>query len=107
ARVDLRKDAPLQIDRREVARARGEDLRLAQEEITLRAEREVEGGEDASLRRRVEVHERVAGDEEVDARDRRILDEVVAAEDHRPAKVAAERVGAVHRLEVLLAQLGR
>src|SRR5579859_4728632 len=38
-------------------------------------EREMESGEDARLRLGVEVHERVARYEEIDARDRRVLDE--------------------------------
>jgi hypothetical protein len=50
-------------------------------------QREVEAGEDPRLRLGVEVHQRVAADQQVDARDRRVLDQVVPAEDHRAAQV--------------------
>ena len=47
--------------------------------------------DDHSLGLGVEVHQRVAADEQVEPGDRRVLDEVVAAEDHRAAQVLAER----------------
>ena len=50
--------------------------------------------EDAGLRLGVEVHQRVAAHEQVDPRDRGVLHEVVAPEDHRPAQVLAEDVPA-------------
>ena len=56
---------------------------------------------------RVEVHERVPRHQQVDFGDRRILDEVVAAEDHRAAQVLSKREVPVRGLEVALAQLRR
>ena len=61
------------------------------------AQREVEVAQDVRLRLRIEVHQRVAADEQVQPRDRRVLDEVVAAEDQRSPQVGAERVALVRR----------
>ncbi len=77
----------------------------AEQQVTARTEREEEVAEDPVLSLLTEVHERVARHQEVDARDRRILQEVVAAEDDRAAKAVAEGVVAVERDEVALAQL--
>jgi hypothetical protein len=51
------------------------------------------------------THQRIPADQQVDARDRRILDEVVTTEDDLPAEILAEgqRV-TVRRLEVALDQ---
>ena len=68
---------------------------------------EVEAGEDAGLGLGVEVHQGVAAHEQVDPRDRGVLHEVVAPEDHRPAQVLAEDVPAARVVEVPLEQLGR
>lgn len=58
--------------------------------------------EDLGLGLGVEVHQRVAADQQVDPGDRRVLDEVVAPEDHRTAQVLAEAVPAALQLEELL-----
>ena len=63
---------------------------------------EVESAQDLRLRLGGEVHERVAADEQVDPRDRCVLDEVVAAEDHAAAQVLAEHVALVGPLEEAL-----
>src|SRR4051794_20628371 len=86
---------------------RDEHLGLAEEQVAPRVQREVEAPQDARLRLRIEVHERVAARQEVDPRDRRVLGEVVAPEDHRPAQVLAERVALVALLEVALEERGR
>ena len=65
-------------------------------------EREVEPAQDPRLRLGVEVHERVAADEQVDARDRRVLHEVVAAEDHRRRRSRRNVVALVGALEEAL-----
>ena len=54
-----------------------------------------------------EVHERVATHEKIDARDRRILDEIVASEDDRAADVLVEEIPVVDALEVLREELRR
>src|SRR5207302_2462811 len=81
-----------------------EHLRAAQEQVTVRREREAEVGEDAVLRLGAEVDQRVARDQQVDARDRGVLDEVVAPEDDDAAQLLAEREAAVYGLEVALAE---
>ena len=72
-----------------------------------RREREVQPAEDLGLGLLVEVHQRVPAHQQVDPGDRRVLHQVVAAEDDRAAQVLAEAVVAVHLLEVLLGVLGR
>src|SRR5262245_48204032 len=77
-------------------------LRLAEEEEAAVGQREVEAAQDPGLGLAVEVHEGVAADEEVDPGDRRVLHQVVAAEDHRPAELLVKDVVAGRPLEVLL-----
>ena len=72
----------------------------------MRAEGEVEVGEDAGLCIGVEVHEHVAADEQVEPGDGSVLHQVVAPEDHRAAQVVAEDVAAHQRLEVPLPAVG-
>ena len=60
----LREDAPLEIDRDEELRACGETFRLSEEEVTALSEREVEVLEHTNLRRGVEVHQRVAREQQ-------------------------------------------
>src|SRR5262249_18495923 len=80
-------------------------LRLAKREEASSGQREVEIREDALLRGRVEVHERVPREEEVDPGDRRVLHEVVAAEDDTPADVVPEAQAVVGAREVLRPEL--
>ena len=61
--------------------------------------------QDLGLRLGGEVHERVAAHEQVDARDRRVLHEVVAAEDHAAPQVLAEHVALVGPLEEALERI--
>ncbi len=60
--------------------------------------------EDAGLRLGVEVHQRVATGEEVDARDGCILHEIVAPEDDAAPHVLVELVADADLREVLLAE---
>ena len=53
-------------------------------------QREVQAAEDLRLGLGVEVHQGVAADQQVDPGDRRVLHQVVAAEDHRAAQVLPE-----------------
>ena len=102
---DLVEDPPLDVRRAEQVGVRDEHLRLAEHEHAVVVEREVEPAQDPRLRLRVEVHERVAADEQVDPGDRGVLHEVVAAEDHRTPQIAAERVALVGALEEALERL--
>ena len=86
---------------------RQQHLGLAEEKVTALAQREVETVDDLGLGLDIEVHQRVAADQQVQARDRGITGDVVAAEDHPAAQVRAEgELGAV-LLEVFAPQLGR
>jgi hypothetical protein len=80
---------------------------LAEEQHAGRGEREVEPREDPRLRLGVEVHQRVAAQQQVDPRDRGVLHQVVPPEDHRAAQVLAEMVTTAAVLEVPVEQLGR
>jgi hypothetical protein len=84
---------------------RGHHLGPAQHERAAVAQRVVEVPQDPALRLRVEVHQGVAAHEDVQPRDRRVRDQVVAPEDERPAQVLAEREPSLLRLEVPLAKL--
>jgi hypothetical protein len=58
----------------------------------LRFSAKVVVGNDSFLRLGTEVHERITGDEKVDARDRRILHQVVVAEDDVAAEDRVEEL---------------
>src|SRR2546428_10281750 len=80
--------------------------RPRQEEEARLVEREMESVEDLPLGLEVQVDEGVAAREQVETRDRRIGDQVQAAEDDRPAQLVAEDVADRRALEVLLAEVG-
>ena len=82
---DLAEDPLLQVHRNEERVTPQQHLGFAQEEIALFAEGVVQARQDPGLRLRLEVHQGIAADQQVDARDRRILDQVVAPEDDRAA----------------------
>src|SRR5205085_8922878 len=77
-------------------------LRLAEEEVAALAEGEVEARQDSSLRVGVEVHQRVAAHEDVDAGDGRVLHQIVPPEDHGAPQVLAEYHVVAVGLEVAL-----
>jgi hypothetical protein len=66
---------------------------------------EVEPLQDPVLGLGVEVHEGVAADQQVEARDGRVLDEVVASEDHAAAQLLVEGIPLGAALEVFLEEL--
>ena len=105
SRWPLAEDPPLEVDRDEQVPVGHHHLGLAEHQDAAVAQREVEVAEDVRLRLRVEVHQRVAAHEHVEPRDRRVVDEVVAAEDQRAPQVGPERVPLAVALEVSLAQL--
>src|SRR2546428_13611114 len=80
--------------------------RPRQEEEARLVEREMESVEDLPLGLEVQVDEGVAAREQVETRDRRIGDQVQAAEDDRPAQLVAEDVAGRRALEVLFAEGG-
>ncbi len=90
-----------------VGGVREEHLGPAEDRVTRRIEREVEPLDDPRLCLRVEVHQRVAAEEQVDPRNGRVLQQIVAAENHRPAQVAVHHEGAVDRIEILADHLFR
>ena len=107
--LQLGEDAVAQLDRREKVRVRQQHLRAPEKQKAVAAvgmaiEREVEALQDVSLRLGVEVHQRVPAGEQIEPRDRRVLHQVVAAEDHRASQVGAEHVAPAARLEVAVAQ---
>ena len=65
----------------------------------------MEPHQDLGLCLSFEVHQGVAADEQVDARDRRVLHQVVPAEDHRPPQLVAERVLVALPFEIAVSQL--
>src|SRR5262245_4400840 len=64
---NLHKDAMLDVDGFEQLGSGSKHLGPAQKEISRRIESEVEPREDARLQLRVEVHERIAADQQVEA----------------------------------------
>src|SRR2546428_12891486 len=80
--------------------------RPRQEEEARLVEREMESVEDLPLDLEVQVDEGVAAREQVETRDRRIGDQVQAAEDDRPAQLVAEDVAGRRAPEVLHAEVG-
>src|SRR5438552_7077984 len=96
----------LEIERLEEARPALQRFGLAEHQEALALGGEGVIREDAALRRRLEVHERIARDQQVDPRDRRVLQQVVATEDDGPPDVVAEEKPTVVLMEEALAKLG-
>src|SRR6266850_503416 len=63
-------------------------------------QREVEAAEHLALGLAGEVHDGVPAHEEIDARDRRVLDEIVTAENDRAPEVLVEEIAVVDALEI-------
>jgi hypothetical protein len=94
-------DAHRLVDRREQARARVDRLGGAEEEVAAGQQREVEHLEHVLLRRPVEVDQQVAAAHQVQARERRVVQDVVLGEDQvvaqrlvtrKPPRSSGERV---------------
>ena len=103
----LRKTAVLEVQRGEPVAVAQQHLGVPEEQHALRRQRKMQAAQHISLRLGVEVHQGVAAHQQVDPRDRRVLDQVVAAEDHRPAQVLVKYVAAVDLLEVPRQQVRR
>ena len=97
----------LQAHRREKLVLRQHRLRAAQEEEAVVLQPEVELRQRPRLRLAVEIHQRVAAEDQVQVRDGRVVAYVVPAEDHRVAHVAPQGVGIARLLEIFLEQRRR
>ena len=93
----LAKDPPLEIAGANSVAVGDQHLRLAEQQNPVVASAKWKRREDPRLRLGGEVHQRVAADQQVDPRDRRVLDQVVATEDDRAAQILAKDVAAVVR----------
>ncbi len=90
----------LETDRGEALGVTQQHLGVPEKQHPLGGEREVEPVEHISLCLGVEIHQRVAAQQQIDTRYGCILDEVVAPEDHRPAQVLVQRVASAHQIEM-------
>ena len=67
----------------------------------------MEAAEYVGLRLGREIHQRVAAHEQVDVGDRRVLDQVVASEDHAAPQILAEYESLIGLLKEALERLAR
>ena len=102
---DLAEHPVLEVDRREGLAVAEQHLGAAEEEDPVVGQREVQPLDDLGLGVPVEVHHRIAAEEEIHPRDRRVAQEVVLAEDDRAADRAIQDRLAVVELEVLAPEL--
>ena len=98
----LREDPLLRLHRAEERRVGQEHLRAAEKQIAVVIQGVVETRQDLALRLGREIDERVAADQQVQARDGRVLRQVVPAEDHRPAKRGMQEEPLALRFEIPL-----
>ena len=98
-------DAIGQFERFEQFAVGQQHLGLAEKQVAVLVQREVEPGENVALTLGIEIHQRVAADDQVEVRDRRIAHQVMPAEDHTVAQVAVEAKAAVYTVKVFLTQV--
>ena len=96
------KDSAPRIDGSEERRVRHQHLGLAEKQKAAIGEREMEPREDARLDLRVEIHQRVAADDQRHPRDGRVLNQIVAPEDHGPSQLLIEDVVIAFPVSVLV-----
>ena len=106
--VHLDENAVLEIYGAEQVGVRKQHLRFSEKQQTVLVQREMKAGDDARLRLGVEVHQRVAADEQIEPRYRRIMNEIETTEDHRAAQLRFHRelIG-VRALEIFFSKLCR
>jgi hypothetical protein len=104
---DLAEDAVLHLHRPEQRRSGELRLRLAEEQEPLGIERIMQAGEHDALRLAFQIDQQVTADEQVDARDRRVVHDVMTAEDHAFAQRTVEYVMIVGAFEILVQIGGR
>src|SRR5207248_9748894 len=85
--VGLAEDAVLEIHGVEEIGVRKQHLRFSEKQEAVLVQREMKTRDDARLRFCVEVHQRISANQQVQAGDRRIVNEVESAEDHRAAQL--------------------
>ena len=100
----LGKDAGPQAQRGEEVGVGKQHLCPAEKEETGLAEGKVKTGHDPGLGFSVEIHQGIAAHQEVQAGDGGILDEIVAPENDRAARLGTENVAIPYQLKVLVAQ---
>src|SRR6266704_6393461 len=100
----LGKDVGPQAQRGEEAGQGEQHLCPAEKEETGLGEGKVKTGHDPGLGFSVEIHQGVAAYQEVQAGDGGILDEIVAPEDDRAARLGTENVAIPCQLKILVAQ---
>jgi hypothetical protein len=101
-------ELPGAIGGREATLEIADRLAGAEKQVTVEPQREVERGQGAGLRPRLEVDEDVAAAHQIDAVERHVLQEVVGREQHPLAHARVDDEAAVGLGdEVLAAQLGR
>src|SRR5437764_4384659 len=100
----LGKDAGPQAQRGEEVGVGKQHLCPAEKEETGLVKGKVKTGHDPGLGFSVEIHQGVAAYQEVQAGDGGILDEIVAPEDDRAARLATENVVIPYQLKVLVTQ---
>ena len=100
-------EAALLVDRREQPAVLADVLRGPEEQVAIRQERVVEDRDQLLLQRRVHVDQEVAAGDQVEARERRVPDDVVMSEHAALAQRAADPIGAILPDEELLQALGR
>src|SRR5690242_15109794 len=98
------KDPPLEIDRHEHGAMAEQHFGTAKRQESVRIDGKREATKDAGLRFSVEVHERVATEQQVDLGNRRILEQIQAPEHHGSPQVAIERDAPAVASEVLLSK---
>src|SRR6185312_17430278 len=79
----------------------------AEKEVAAMAQREMEKRNDAALERALEIDEQIAARNQVELRERSVLDEVVHREDAHIADVLDDAVGVAVLDEETLEPLGR
>src|SRR5262249_8071478 len=100
----LSKDTPPQIYRCKGIRVCKQHLSTSQYEEAIVVQTEMKAGQDAVLRLRIEIHERVAADQQINARDGRILQKIMPAKDDRAPQVFIEDEAARYRVKILFQQ---
>ena len=98
---DLHEDPPLEIERSEDVPVGQEHLGAPGEEKAAVIQGKVKPGQDPRLRLVVEVHQRVAAQQQIDPGDRWVLNQVVPAKDHRAPRLFVEAVAIALLIEVL------
>jgi len=104
--AQLPEDAAAKIDRSEHLGPRQQHLRFAEHQDPVIGQRRMKTRQDARLDLGVEVHQRVAAEDQAHARDRRVVNEIVPAEDHRAPQILVQHETVAVGPEIFLQQRG-